>query len=267
MIDIHCHMLPGIDDGARDMDTALEMARVAVADGITHTICTPHIYPGLYHNTAAGIREATAALRDALRQADIPLEISHGADIQIVPELVSGLQDGTLPTLHGSRYFLFEPPHHIAPPGMLELVHSAVAAGFVPVITHPERLTYVQQHYATFAEAARLGAWIQLTAASLLGVWGPRVKGITEQFLRDGIAHVLASDAHNLSNRSPRLGTVRPLLAGLVGEDETELLLHGRPRAILDDLAPASVPAPRPATPPAPVQRRRRWQQFFRRPH
>ena len=67
--------------------------------------------------------------------------MSHGADIQIVPELVSGLQDGTLPTLHGSRYFLFEPPHHIAPPGLLELVHSALAAGFVPVITHPERLT------------------------------------------------------------------------------------------------------------------------------
>ena len=78
MIDIHCHMLPGIDDGARDMDTALAMARVAVADGITHTICTPHIYPGLYHNPAAGIRDATAALR-ALLAGWVPRNWSPGS--------------------------------------------------------------------------------------------------------------------------------------------------------------------------------------------
>ena len=265
MIDIHCHMLPGIDDGARDLETALEMARVAVADGITHTVCTPHIYPGLYPNTVEGIRAATAAFRQALQQAGIPLGVSHGADIQIVPELVSGLQDGTLPTLHGSRYFLFEPPHHIAPPGLLELIHSTLAAGFVPVITHPERLSYVEQHYATFAEAVRMGAWVQLTAASLLGVWGPRVRGVTERFLRDGLTHVIASDGHNLSNRAPRLGAVRPLLDALVGEDETEQLLLRRPQAVLDNMDPRAVSAPHPVSQPAPARPRSRWLQLLRR--
>lgn len=246
MIDIHCHMLPGIDDGARDLDTALAMARQAVDSGITHTICTPHIYPGLYENTVEGIAEATTAFQTALSEAGIPLGVSYGADIQIVPDLVQSLQSGRLPTLHGSRYFLFEPPHHIQPPGMLELVHSSLAAGYVPVITHPERLTWVEGAYDQFVEAARLGAWIQLTGGSLTGVWGPRVKAITERFLRDGLTHIVASDGHNLSNRGPVLAAAREALLPLVGEAEAERLLQERPAAVLADLAPDQLQPPAP---------------------
>lgn len=254
MIDLHCHMLPGIDDGARDLASALAMARLAVADGIRHTVCTPHIYPGLYENTVAGIAAATGAFQAELRSAGIPLSVSYGADIQIVPDLVPGLQAGRLPTLHGSRYFLFEPPHHIQPPGMLELIHSAVAAGYVPIITHPERLTWAEGAYGQFAEAARLGAWIQLTGGSLLGVWGQRVKAFSERFLCDGITHLVASDGHNQSNRSPTLGPAREVLVTLVGEAEAERLVHERPAAVLANADPASVTPPAPAPPP-----RRRW--------
>ncbi|MDO8862434.1 CpsB/CapC family capsule biosynthesis tyrosine phosphatase [Haliea sp. E1-2-M8] len=256
MIDLHCHMLPGIDDGARDLASALDMARLAVADGIRHTVCTPHIYPGLYENTVPGIAAATRAFRAELENAGIPLTVSYGADIQIVPELVAGLQGGALPTLHGSRYFLFEPPHHIQPPGMLELIHSAVAAGYVPVITHPERLTWAEGAYTQFAEAARLGAWIQLTGGSLLGVWGPRVKAFSERFLADGITHLVASDGHNQSNRSPTLGPARAVLVELVGEAEAHRLVSQRPAAVLADAAPVEVAPPNPA---APAPRRRWW--------
>ncbi len=92
------------------------MARIAVADGISLTACTPHIYPGLYNNEADRILAAAAAFRLQLQEAGIPLAITIGADIQIVPELLDGLTSGRFPTMHGSRYFLFEPPHHTVPP-------------------------------------------------------------------------------------------------------------------------------------------------------
>ncbi|MFL3656399.1 MAG: tyrosine-protein phosphatase [Halioglobus sp.] len=244
MIDIHCHMLPGIDDGARDLDTALTMARLAVEDGITTTICTPHIYPGLFENTVEGIQQAVIDFREALQVAKIPLEVTYGADIQITPELLQGLRAGSLPTLHHSRYFLFEPPHHIAPPGMLDLVNNALLAGYVPVITHPERLSYVEEYYDQFLEAASMGAWLQITGGALLGVFGPRVKAVTERFLADGVVHLLASDGHNLKNRTPDLSEARDAAARCVGEEEAQRLVQERPRAIMDNLDPSLVPPP-----------------------
>jgi protein-tyrosine phosphatase len=219
MIDIHCHMLPGIDDGARDLNTALVMARLAVEDGITTTICTPHIYPGLFENTVEGIQQAVVDFRQAL-------------------------QVGSLPTLHHSRYFLFEPPHHIAPPGMLDLLHNVILSGYVPVVTHPERLSYVEEYYDQFLEAASMGAWLQLTGGSLLGRFGPRVKAVSERFLADGVVHLLASDGHNLKNRTPELSEARDAAALWVGEEEAQRLVQDRPRAILDNLEPGLVTPP-----------------------
>jgi protein-tyrosine phosphatase len=245
-------MLPAIDDGARDLATALQMAEMAVADGITHTVCTPHIYPGLFPNTHEGIRQAVADFQQELVSAGIPLQLSYGADIQVVPALVQGLQDKTLPSLHGSRYFLFEPPHHVSLPRLADLLHNALLSGYVPVITHPERLTYIESDYDLFLDAARQGAWIQLTGGSLLGVFGSRVQRVTERFLRDGVVHLLASDAHNLKNRTPQLSQARAAAAEIVGEEESWQLVRERPRAILDNQA-ADAMMPPPALRPGAV--------------
>ena len=244
MIDLHCHMLPGIDDGVRDLPTALKMAELAVADGITLTACTPHIYPGLFENTHEGISEAVSAFRRELYVAGIPLQLTYGADIQVVPDLVQGLQGGALPTLHGSRYFLFEPPHHVSLPRLGDLLHNALLSGYVPIITHPERLSYINSDYDMFLAAARQGAWIQLTGGSLLGRFGPRVKKVTERFLKDGVVHLLASDGHNLKNRTPELAEARDAAMALVGEEEAWRLVKQRPQAVLDNADPTQVPPP-----------------------
>lgn len=244
MIDVHCHMLPAIDDGAQNLETALKMAEKAVEDGITITACTPHIYPGLYENTADGIRQATINFQQELRKAEIPLKVTYGADVQIIPELVEKLNSGLIPTLHGSRYFLFEPPHHIAPPGMMELIYDVLASGYVPLITHPERLTYIDDEYDMFAEAARKGAWIQLTAGSVTGRFGRHVQKISERFLNDGITHLLATDAHNLGNRSPNLKEARDAVIAFLGEEEANRLVIDRPRAVIDNADPNSVILP-----------------------
>ena len=244
MIDLHCHMLPAIDDGARDLETALQMAALAVDDGITLTACTPHIYPGVFDNTVEGIQEAVQRFRAELESAGIPLQLTYGADIQVQPGLVKGLEDGTLPTLGESRYFLFEPPHHTPLPRLGDLVHGALLAGYVPIITHPERLAYIEADYDKFVEFARQGAWIQLTGGSLLGRFGPRVQKISNRFLQDGITHLLASDAHNLGKRTPQLSEARDAAAAIVGAHEAARLVLGRPSAVIADANPVDFPLP-----------------------
>ena len=109
MIDLHSHILPGIDDGSRHLEMSLEMARIAVGDGIRTMACTPHIYPGLYMNDSAGIQAARDALQAQLDAHGIALQLTTGADVHLVPGLLGGLRAGTIPTLHGTRYLLLEP--------------------------------------------------------------------------------------------------------------------------------------------------------------
>ena len=247
MIDLHCHLLPNIDDGAQSPTQALAMARLAVAEGIRTTACTPHIYPGLYENDRAGILAGVARLRVLLAEADIPLTLTHGADIQIVPDLVPGLRAGRLVGLNDSRYFLFEPPHHSVPQAFSRLVFDCLAAGYVPVITHPERLSWLDEaHYEWFVDAAVDGAWIQITADAVIGRFGSRARRWAERFLADGLVHILATDAHDDRHRPPRLGEGRRAAERWVGAVEAERLVVQRPRAILANQDLLSV-APPPA--------------------
>jgi protein-tyrosine phosphatase len=244
MIDLHCHMLPGIDDGAPNLATALEMARIAVADGITHTACTPHIYPGLYENNAAGIEKAVQSLRGHLREANIPLQITTGSDAHLVPELLSGLQSGRVATLHKTRYFLLEPSHHVAPPRFRDTVFEIMVAGYHPVITHPERLTWVGDHYDDFVYLARQGVWMQITAGALTGKFGKAAQNWGERFLEDGITHIIASDAHTTGRRAPIMSQARQVAERRLGEAEAQMLVCTRPEAILRNLAPKTVAPP-----------------------
>jgi protein-tyrosine phosphatase len=257
MIDLHCHMLPGIDDGAADLGVSLAMARAAVADGIRVTACTPHIYPGMYENTGAGIRVAIDRFRRALREAGIELDLVIGADVHLTPDLIENLRSGHTPTLNDTRYFLLEPPHHVAPPRFENAVFGTLAAGYVPVITHPERLSWIESHYEVFARLVHQGAWMQLTSGSLTGRFGRRPRYWAERMLDEGLAHLLATDSHGVDRRPPLLEEGRQAAAKRVGEIEARQLVHDRPRAILDNLLPGEVAAPVPRL--APARRLLRW--------
>lgn len=242
MIDLHCHILPGIDDGAPDMETALAMARVAVADGITVTACTPHMMPGYYENTSEGVRRAVVALQAALDDAGIALRLTTGADVHLIPGLVGGLKDGSKLTLADSRYFLFEPPHNTAPPRMADAVFDCMAAGFHPLITHPERLRWVEEHYDLMLSLAQGGAWMQITAGSVTGRFGKRTQYWAERMLDDGIVHILATDAHNLRSRSPVLSEAVEAVATRLGQQAANDMVLTRPLAVLENASPASCP-------------------------
>lgn len=244
MIDLHTHILPGIDDGSKHLDMSLEMARMAVADGIHTLACTPHIYPGLYMNDTQGIAQARDALQRHLDEAGIALKLVIGADVHLVPGLLDGLRQGVVPTLHGSRYLLLEPSHHVAPPHFDESVFQLVLAGYVPVITHPERLTWIEGHYDVFLKLIKQGAWMQITAEALTGLFGSRAKYWGERFIGEGHAHIIASDAHTSSRRVPRLSGGLEVARRLVGDEEARRMVLDRPQAILDNRPAAEVPPP-----------------------
>jgi len=244
VIDLHSHILPGIDDGAADIDVALEMARIAVANGVEVQACTPHILPGLYNNTGPQIRLATQALQRRLDEHGIALQLVTGADAHLAPDFVSGLRSGHILSLADTRYVLVEPPHHVAPPRIEEFFFGILVQGYVPVLTHPERLTWIGANYPIIEQMCEAGVWMQLTAGSLTGVFGRGPLYWAERMLKEGRAHILASDAHGVGRRCPNLREGRDQAAKWVGEEEAEHLVVTRPRGVLSNVSPARLPQP-----------------------
>jgi protein-tyrosine phosphatase len=244
LIDLHCHMLPGIDDGSPDMPTSLAMARAAVADGIVTTACTPHIFPGLYENSRQTIEWSVEALRAALAAEAIPLELVVGADTHLVPGLLDRLRSGEVPTLAGSAYLLLEPAHHVIPPDFEQSVYELLAAGYLPIITHPERLSWIGDYFDIFKRLVERGAWMQITSGSLTGRFSSDARYWGERMLDEGLVHLLATDAHGLGKRPPRLAEGRRAAEKWVGADEARRLVRDRPKSIIEHQAPTSNPAP-----------------------
>jgi len=263
VIDLHCHILPGIDDGAPDLSVALAMARCAVADGIEVSACTPHIYPGLYENNKTDIEAAVLEFQGHLDAEGIPLRLVVGADTHLTPTLVRDLGAGLIPTLGASRYFLLEPPHHVAPPRFEESVFQLLAAGYVPVITHPERLSWIESHYEIFVRVSNSGAWMQLTAGSLTDRFGRRPRYWADRMLDEGLVDILATDSHHIHKRPPLLAEGRDAAARRVGSEEANHMVNTRPRGILADAPPQSLPR-RPQPAPASAKRESLWQRLIR---
>lgn len=245
MIDLHCHLLPQIDDGSRSLAESLQMARIAVSEGITVSACTPHILPGVYDNTGPAIVAAIDRLQAELLDADIPLQLVGGADVHVAPDLLDGLRNGRVLPLAQSRYFLLEPPQAVLPPRFEGYLFSLVSAGYVPIITHPERLSWVESHYGVFARLVRMGVWTQLTAGSLTGGFGKRARYWSEKMLEDGLVHIIASDAHDSERRPPHLTGAYDAAFQFLGHEEALHLVVTRPVGILRNANPADLPSPR----------------------
>lgn len=261
MIDLHSHILPGVDDGSPDLETTLAMARMAVADGIEVMACTPHFMPGLYDNTVDDIRQRVDALNAELIRQDIDLALVVGCDAHIRPDFTSELRAGKILTLHDTRYFLFEPSHMVLPQRMDEVLFNITVAGFVPILTHPERLHWIDGNYDFVTQLVDSGVWIQITAGSLTGRFGRRPKYWAERMLAEGIVHILATDAHNTTSRPPLMAEAVELASQALGSEEAAHLVITRPTIVLENrLATEAPPLPERTT--QPVSRKN---SFFKR--
>lgn len=235
MIDLHAHLLPGIDDGADDMTAALAMARLAVDGGTTHMVCTPHLHAGRYDNTPASIAQALQGFRAALAQAGIPLQVAAAAEVRFDMEIMLWQRAGQLPFLgkwQDKDVLLLEFPHSDIPFGAEKLTQWLLERHIVPLIAHPERNKGVMRTPSRLKAFIDQGCLLQVTAGALVGRFGERAQELAEEMLRDDVVTVIASDAHNLQHRPPLLAEGRERAAALVGEAAAEALLLTRPAAI-----------------------------------
>lgn len=235
MVDVHCHLLPGIDDGPQTLDAAIALARHAVASGITTAIVTPHILPRRFDNTLAGIREAAMRFRAALDTRNIPLAIGYAAEVRIGPEVMSLAEEKTLPllgTVDGYGIVLLEFPDSHILPGSDKLTAWLLERKIRPMISHPERNKEVMRDVNAIAPFVHMGCWLQLTAGAVTGMFGPRCLERSRQLLERGWVQLLASDAHDTPGRLPDLEPGRAAAERIVGEAESWRLVRERPAAI-----------------------------------
>ncbi|KIY20681.1 tyrosine-protein phosphatase [Mesobacillus subterraneus] len=202
MVDLHCHILAGIDDGAQTMADSVEMARAAVDEGIDTIIATPHHKNGRYENSKQAIIEKTDELNEVLKAEGIPLHILPGQEPAIHGELVTGMTLGEVSTLNFSRYLFIELPAGHVPRYTDQLLYDVQVNGKIPVIVHPERNQEIIERPDILYQLIKNGALSQLTAASVCGRFGKRVKTFSEQLIEANLAHFIASDAHNTNKRA-----------------------------------------------------------------
>jgi protein-tyrosine phosphatase len=236
MIDLHCHFLPGIDDGAETLADGLAMARSAAADGITYSVLTPHIHPGRYENTRSTIEQAFKDFRLALRKARIPLHIGMAAEVRLSPDIVTLLGQNEVPflgELDGDRIILLEFPHTHVPPGADKLVERLLKQRIRPLIAHPERNQDVIRDLSKIDPFVEMGCFLQITAGALVGHFGRAPQRRALQLLEFDVFKVLASDAHNLEGRRPALREGMEVAARVVGEQAARDLVNRNPRMIL----------------------------------
>ncbi|MCX5734929.1 MAG: capsular biosynthesis protein [candidate division NC10 bacterium] len=244
MIDLHCHILPGIDDGSRSWDESVEMARIAAADGITDIVATPHITPGLYDNTTASISALVSELANRLATADIRIRLHVGADVRVEPNVVSGVEAATIPVLGKRvRYLVAELPSQMMPPNIRELVYALQLRQIIPIITHPERHASMQQDPDLLRQLVAAGALAQVTAGSLTGEFGPVARRAANKMLERNLIHLIATDAHGTQKRRPVLTPGLAAAAAIVGEEAARAMVLDAPRAILAGV-PVVIPEP-----------------------
>jgi protein-tyrosine phosphatase len=232
MIDIHCHILPGLDDGAVDMEEAVAMCRIAAADGIRTVVATPHCQNGLYDNSEKTIIPVWEELQAQVKAAGIDLELVPGADIHFHPEMISFLKQNPR-LLLGGRYFLLELPAKSVPAHVRDFIFDSLLAGLVPVVTHPERNTVIQNQPRLLEEWIEAGALGQVTAMSLTGDFGSQVRDCALTLVRAGLVQVIASDAHSPRRRPPVLSRSREVLVDLLTSDQIEALVRETPQKLL----------------------------------
>jgi protein-tyrosine phosphatase len=236
VIDLHCHLLPGIDDGPETLDEALAMARLALADGIERAYVTPHLHVGHWDNDRSRIAAAVALHRKALAEAGIALELGFAAEVRCDYDIVPLIEEDRVPflgTLDGYQVMLLELPHSHVPVGADKLVAWLLARKIRPMIAHPERNKDILRDPAKLLPFVREGCLLQLTADAVAGGFGEGCAGRAAEFLDAGWVSVLASDAHDTRARPPRISAGRDAAARIVGDGEARRLVRETPLAII----------------------------------
>jgi protein-tyrosine phosphatase len=231
MVDIHHHLLPGLDDGSNSLETSVQMARQAAADGITHIVCTPHAN-GQYRFDPAVNADLIRELRARLADENVAVTLGTGCDFHLSFDNVEqAKRDPSRFSINGFGYLLVEPPDYGIPPGLAETLYELQLAGLTPVLTHPERNPTLQAEPERMRPWLRGGLLVQVTADSLTGHKGRKAQRMAHILLEKRWVHFLATDAHNTTTRPPRMKEAHDLVATKYGVSYAHALCVTNPLA------------------------------------
>ncbi|MDT3766190.1 tyrosine-protein phosphatase [Priestia filamentosa] len=205
MIDIHSHILPSVDDGAVTLEDSTNMARLAVEEGITKIIATPHHQNGVFLNKKQDILKSVTDLNHVLRNENIPLEVLPGQETRIYGELLEDFEKGDILTLNYTNYLFIELPSGYVPRYTEQLLFDLQLKGLTPIIVHPERNAGFMEDPGKLFNLVKKGTLTQITTSSLTGHFGKKIQKFSMQLIEASLAHFIASDAHNTSTRSFRI--------------------------------------------------------------
>ena len=231
MVDIHHHLLWDLDDGARDIETSIAMAKASVADGVTHIVCTPHAN-GTYEFQPELNAAKVAELQERLKAEGVEISIGLGCDFHLSYDNIQDAKDRPARySVNGLGYLMVELPDYGIPRGLTETFYELQLAGLTPILTHPERNPTLQNDLPRLAEWMRGGVLVQVTGDSVTGRMGKTAQRIAHELLAHRWVHFLATDAHNVTSRPPRLSEARDAVARKYGEAYAESLVTSNPFA------------------------------------
>jgi protein-tyrosine phosphatase len=231
MVDLHCHILPGLDDGSRDLEESLQMAETAIADGITHVVATPHASSS-YEFNYRRVRQSRDELQTHLGDR---LILATGCDFHMSPEnMVALRQDAPRFCINQKNFLLVEFNEFSIPPPMDQRLHEIQLAGLQPIITHPERNAILRSRPERLSTWVRQGSYVQVTAGSLTGAFGAGAQEDAWKWIDEGLVHFVSSDAHNTKSRPLQLGPAYELVAGKLGVEKAEALFVENPLAAFE---------------------------------
>jgi len=237
VIDLHSHILPGIDDGAGSIKSSLRMAKAAVNAGITKMVATPHLFRENVSSQDIGkIAEIRNIFVETLEKLNIPLQIFSGVEVHISHDLIDEIRrnrDGL--GINGGSYILLEFPYDHVYSGIKDLFFDLMSEGLRPIIAHPERNFVFGKNPRLLYELVRMGGYCQANSGSYLGLYGENVREAAVLYLKLGLIHFLGSDCHNSRVTLPYYSSALKKIAGLIGADSAERLVKDNPQAVLDD--------------------------------
>lgn len=236
MIDLHCHLLPGVDDGSKSMDISLKLANDAVRDGIDYALLTPHHMNGVYLNHKRAVIQQTQEFQMELDRHKIPLKVFPGQEVRINGDLLTALdQDDILFADEGGRYLMLEFPDDDVPNYTSNMIYELMQRGIIPIIVHPERNTKIMKKPDILYRLLNRGCLSQITAGSYVGAFGYKVQKFSKQLIQTGQAYVFASDAHDLPNRKYEMTNAFAKLNHEFGNDYVSRFSENAKRIINGD--------------------------------
>lgn len=205
MLDIHCHILYGVDDGPKTLDNTIEMLRIAENDGVSEIIATPHFYWGHYDTPREIINEKVKELNDICKEEDINIKIYSGQEVYLNSKTLDHYEEKIIDTIEGTNYMLVELDPSTLPKGTFDILYELKIKGIIPIIAHPERYRYVMEDVTILNKFIEEKCLFQVTAGSLEGVFGSKIKKIAESIVKHDLCNFIGSDAHGTGMRAPKI--------------------------------------------------------------